>query len=126
MSTSIRHRRLYLQDMRDYANSAAEFVVSRTEKDFETDLMLQFAVIRALEVIGEAARQFQVRVPDAEKRFPQIPFRAVYAMRNFLIHGYTTLNLENIWRVTTQEIPPLLTALDSALANWPSDLADRT
>jgi uncharacterized protein with HEPN domain len=114
MSTSIRHRRLYLQDMRDYANSAAEFVVSRTEKDFETDLMLQFAVIRALEV------------PDAEKRFPQIPFRAVYAMRNFLIHGYTTLNLENIWRVTTQEIPPLLTALDSALANWPSDLADRT
>jgi uncharacterized protein with HEPN domain len=74
-------------------------------------------------VLGEASRQLLDVLPDAPVRFPEIPLRKMYELRNRLIHGYSTINTETVWRIVRDQIPPTLAAVESALANWPPDLA---
>jgi uncharacterized protein with HEPN domain len=47
----------------------------------------------------------------------------MYELRNRLIHGYSTINTETVWRIVRDQIPPTLAAVESALADWPPDLA---
>lgn len=115
--------RPYVEDMLEYAKHIESFVQGKTEQDFLVDVILQFAVIRAIEVLGEAAKQFQRAVPDSEVRFPSIPFQDIYATRNRLIHGYASVNPALVWRIATRQITPLRRILEEALANWPADLA---
>ena len=61
-------------------------------------------------------------LPDAPARFPQLDFQVMYALRNKLIHGYSTVNMEIIWDVVEKDIPALRPVLESILANWPADL----
>jgi uncharacterized protein with HEPN domain len=114
--------RAYIEDMLEYAGHIERFILGKTEQDFLHDVILQFAVIRALEVLGEAAKLFRNAVPDAELRFPWIPFQEVYATRNRLIHGYASTDPALVWRIASQEITPLREGLERCLINWPADL----
>jgi uncharacterized protein with HEPN domain len=122
MSRRGSHARAYVEDMLDYAKHIEQFISGITQDQFLVDVMRQFAVIRAIEVIGEAAKQFQAVVADAENRFPTIPFQEIYATRNRLIHGYASLDLEVVWRIASREIEPLRKSLERCLQNWPADL----
>ena len=122
MSHETRHVRAYVVDMLDYSQHIERFVAGKTEQDLMEDLMLQFAVVRAVEVIGEAAKQFVDSVPDAALRFPRIPFRAIYATRNRPIHGYASISPKLILRIASREISPLRESLQDTLGNWPADL----
>jgi len=121
-----RHRyraRDYVEHMLQACERIQEYVQGRNEPEFLAHPMLQDAVIRHLSVLGEASRQLLDVLPDAPARFPQIPFRTIYATRNRLIHGYVELNLSLIWEITQSDLPPLRSGLEQALAQWPSDLS---
>ncbi len=83
---------------------AQGFVAGISYDDFATDDKTVFAVIRALEVIGEAAK----RIPESVRlEFPGLPWRSMSGMRDKLIHEYFGINLRVIWKTVTEEVPAL-------------------
>ena len=98
--------------MLDAAKAALSFVEGRTQSDLAADLLLQFALIRAIEIIGEAA----ARLSDATRAaHPEIPWNALIGMRNRLVHGYFDVDLEIVWRTTTISLPILRQNLETIL-----------
>ncbi|QMV20048.1 DUF86 domain-containing protein [Granulicella sp. 5B5] len=72
--------------------------------------------MRNIEVLGEASKNLLEVLPDAPQRFPDIPFRSIYAMRNQLAHGYFSTNMVRVWEVVQSDIPGLLKHLEHAIA----------
>jgi uncharacterized protein with HEPN domain len=102
--------------MLDAARAALAFTAGRTLDDLSADLMLQFALVRALEIIGEVAARLSEPTRAAH---PEIPWTAIVGMRNRLVHGYFDVDLGIIWRTTTESLPPLVSALESILSTPP-------
>lgn len=94
--------------MVEATQSALNFVAGRQRVDLDADQMLLFAVVRAIEVIGEAA----ARITEASRRaVPEIPWGLVVSMRNRLIHAYFEVDHELVWKTPTEELPALLPKL---------------
>ena len=100
--------RLRLRHMIEAAESAVQFMAGRSRADLDTDRMLLFAVVRAIEVVGEAASKLSEEFRAAH---PSIPWRAIIGMRNRLIHAYFDIDTETVWETTMQELPPILNEL---------------
>lgn len=99
----------YLQDIHGYAAKALEFVQGMSEDDFLEDEKTVFAVTRALEVVGEAAKN----VPDdIRNKYPEIPWRDLAGMRDKLIHHYFGVDLKILWKTVSQDIPVLTLRLE--------------
>lgn len=106
-----------LRHMRDAARSALRFVQGRDRADLDADEMLAFALVRALEIVGEAA----VRLSDATRAAdPIIPWSDIIGMRNRLAHGYFDVDHDILWMTVTQRLPDLAAWLDT-LPLDPSD-----
>jgi uncharacterized protein with HEPN domain len=104
--------------MLDAARAALSFTSDRTRDDLSEDLMLQFALVRALEIIGEAA----ARISEPTRTgHPEIPWTAIVGMRNRLVHGYFDVDLEIVWRTATESLPPLILTLESLLCPPPAE-----
>jgi uncharacterized protein with HEPN domain len=97
-----------LLDMLFAARDALEFADGLTKERFLSSRLHQNAIIRSLEVIGEAAGQVS---PDSVAKLPQIPWREVTGMRHRLIHGYAVVDLDLVWQVVTEKIDPLIERL---------------
>jgi len=97
--------RVRLQHMIEAAEAAIQFAAGRERSDLETDRMLLFAIIRAIEVIGEAASKMSEETQTAHS---SIPWKAIIGMRNRLIHAYFDINTETVWNTVTAEIPAVL------------------
>jgi len=98
----------YLQDLLGAFESASRFVQGMSFEDFADDEKTVYAVIRALEVAGEAAKQ----IPTAwTQRYPAIPWSRIAGMRDVLIHRYFGVDVAVIWTAVTQEVPALLPAI---------------
>jgi uncharacterized protein with HEPN domain len=83
--------------------------------DFLSDRRTNLAVIRALEIVGEAARH----IPEMERRnHSQIPWQEMVAMRNMLIHQYFGVDLEVLWRTVKEDLPPLRDDIQRMLAEY--------
>jgi uncharacterized protein with HEPN domain len=90
--------------MVDAAESVEQFTTGKKREDLDTDQMLLFAIVRAIEVIGEAAS----KVTDETKATsPGIPWISIIGMRNRLIHGYFDIDSDVVWKTVTEEIPEL-------------------
>ncbi|MGH9599513.1 MAG: HepT-like ribonuclease domain-containing protein, partial [Terracidiphilus sp.] len=77
----------------------------------DSNRQLALALVRLLEIIGEAA----TRVPEAERaRLPGIPWRQIAAMRNRLIHAYDAVDLSIVWQILEGDLPRLIVALENA------------
>lgn len=85
---------------------------------FETDRVLVFAPVRAIEVVGEAAGRVSVLTREAA---PDIPWRLIVSTRNRLIHAYFDINHEVVWQSVTEELPELLPRLRSLVAKQADD-----
>lgn len=100
----------YLDDIRFAAERASQFVHGMDFEAFQRDDRTIFAVVRALEIIGEAAKRIPQPVRD---QFPMLPWKSISGMRDKLIHDYVNVNLEVVWRTVTEDLPPLLVILSS-------------
>lgn len=102
----------YLRDMLNAAQLAQSFVQGIDWEVFEQDLMRQAAVIRQLEIIGEAARRIST---ETQAAIPSIPWAKVIGMRNRLIHEYDAIDLEVIWDTIHLALPGLIIAIERAI-----------
>jgi uncharacterized protein with HEPN domain len=107
--------RIYLLHVRD---AIADILVyaEAGEDAFLRETMRQDAIIRKLEVIGEAVKQFSDNTRDSK---PDIPWRKVAGMRDRLIHQYFGVDLDLVWNVVRLELPTLLEAVDDVLSQMP-------
>jgi uncharacterized protein with HEPN domain len=97
-----------LHHMLDHAREAVEMVRNRSRTDLDTDRMLNLALVRLMEIVGEAA----ARIPEAfRSRHPQVPWRDVADLRHRLIHGYDTVNFDILWTIIQHDLPPLIAQL---------------
>jgi uncharacterized protein with HEPN domain len=97
-----------LLDMPLAARDASAFVAGMDEAAFRASRLHQNAVIRSLEVIGEAAGKVS---PGFQAAHPNIPWREITGMRHRLIHGYAEVDLDLVWSVVGEKLGPLLAAL---------------
>lgn len=104
--------------MIEAAETALEFVSGRHRKDLDTDTMLRFALVRAVEIIGEAASRMS---PEYRDHTPDIPWSLMVAMRNRLVHAYFDINREILWNTVQQELPVLLPRLNRLVTKGASD-----
>lgn len=101
-----------LRHMLDHAREAVAMARGRTRADLDTDRQLNLALVRLLEIVGEAAG----RVPSEERaRHPLIPWPEIVGLRNRLIHGYDSVDFDILWEIVTNDLPPLIAALEKAL-----------
>lgn len=92
----------HLEDILDAAEKAQRFVEDMTYETFIDDEKTVFAVIRALEVVGEATK----RIPEnIRERHPGMPWRSMAGMRDKLIHDYINVNLRIVWTTVQEEVP---------------------
>jgi uncharacterized protein with HEPN domain len=102
-----------LRDMLDYARRAASAVANRRRSDLESDPVLEAALERFIEVIGEAASKVSV---DTRDSWPGIPWREIIGMRDRLVHGYAAVDQGIVWDVASEDIPALAVSLGRLLA----------
>jgi uncharacterized protein with HEPN domain len=76
--------------------------------------MLLFAVVRAIEVIGEAAARMS---PEGRAALPDLPWPAIIGMRNRIVHAYFDIDHEVVWQTVVGELPGLVQVLEAALAS---------
>jgi len=94
--------------MIEAAESIERFLVGRQRADVDTDEMLLFALVRAVEIIGEAASRLS---QEARASVPSLPWPAIVAMRNRLIHAYFDVDPDILWKTVREEVPALLILL---------------
>ena len=106
--------RVRLQHMLDAAEDAMRFASGLTRADLDTNRMATFAILRAVEIIGEAA----TTVTDETKQaHPELPWRSIIGMRHRLIHAYYDVDLDRVWDTVTVDLPPLIVKLRPLLAS---------
>jgi uncharacterized protein with HEPN domain len=101
-----------LEHMLEAAREAVALVQSRTREEIERDRIRVLALERLFEIIGEAAAQ---TTEDIRARYPEIPWNRIVGMRNEIIHGYSTVDLEIVLRTVQNRLPPLILQLEAAL-----------
>ena len=100
----MRDYRDYLRDMHDSMTDVESFTEGMTFTEFSKDKKTIYAVVRCIEVIGEAAK----KVPkSARDKYPAIPWKVMAAMRNKMIHEYFGVNVGTVWQTIQARLPAL-------------------
>ena len=101
-----------LRHMLDAAREALSFLEERTLDDLQHDRMLALALVKELEIIGEAAGNVSKEVRALA---PDIPWPIIVGMRNRLIHAYFDVDFEIVWTTSTSKLPDLIKGLETLL-----------
>jgi uncharacterized protein with HEPN domain len=105
--------RVRLLHMIEAADNAIAFIAGRTRPGLDQDRKTLFAVIRCVEIIGEAA----ARISEATRATaPDIPWSAIVGMRNRLVHAYFDVDVDVVWKTVTVELPALKQRLQDLLS----------
>ena len=105
---------ILLLDMLDHARKAVAATRGRSRLDLDSDEILAAALVRFLEVVGEAASRVSQVTKD---ELPDVEWTAIVAMRHRLIHGYASVDPDIVWGVVTADLPPLIAVLERSVAN---------
>jgi uncharacterized protein with HEPN domain len=95
---------LYVNDILEAMDNAEAFINDIDYNSFFSDKKTNFAVIRCIEIIGEATKN----IPDEIRvKYPEIPWRKMAGMRDKIAHVYFDVDFKKVWSVVTNDIPPL-------------------
>jgi uncharacterized protein with HEPN domain len=97
----------FLEHMAEYGREAREFAQGLTEEEFGEDRKTLYAVLNALQAVGEAAGRVSQAYPQFVARHPEVPWRLMTGMRNRLAHGYFEVRVDVVWGVLTKKLPAL-------------------
>ena len=106
-----------IQHMLDAAREACAFAKERGREDLNSDRQLTLALVKDIEIIGEAATRVSA---ETRMAYPSLPWLESVAMRNRLIHGYFDINLDIVWATVSEELPPLIAQLERILFSSPA------
>ena len=104
--------RTRMRHMLDYAREAVALGRGKSRADLDSERVLSLALVRLLEIIGEAASRVSKEVQDAQ---PAIPWSDIIGLRNRLIHGYDSVDMSILWEILTKDLPSLIAELDKIL-----------
>lgn len=105
----------YIADMAESARDIMVFTTGMSFDDFLIDKKTQYAVIRSLEILGEAAK----KIPDSIRdNYPGVPWKQMAGTRDKLIHEYHGVDLAIIWAVVEDELPKVITEIDKMAADF--------
>jgi uncharacterized protein with HEPN domain len=97
-----------LEDMLAHAREAAALIQGKSRADLDHDRVLSLALVRLLEIVGEAA----ARVSAEERaKHPTIPWAEIVSLRNRLIHGYASVDMDIVWEILRRDVPALIAEL---------------
>ena len=103
-----------LRHILDAAHDIEYFIQGRTRSDLDTDRQLRFAVVKCLEIVGEAAGYVS---DEVQLKLSDVPWPQIVGMRNRIVHGYYDINLDIVWATIQKDISPLIEALEKYLAD---------
>jgi uncharacterized protein with HEPN domain len=106
----------YLEDILQAARAIRRFTQGVSAEEFKANEEKYEAVNRKFEIIGEAARRLS---PEVRRRFPQIPWKLITAMRNILIHDYDDVDLDVVWETVQRDLPALIDSVEASVAAHP-------
>jgi uncharacterized protein with HEPN domain len=111
----------YLLHMLEAADRVLKYTAGVSEEQFNANQMLQDAVVRNIEVIGEAANNLLEVGPEFAEKYPSIPFAEIYGMRNRVAHGYFAVHVDMIWDSVQVDIPELRRQIVKVLGELQAD-----
>ncbi|MCX5885888.1 MAG: DUF86 domain-containing protein [Proteobacteria bacterium] len=100
---------LYLQDILDNMERAEEFVETMDYEAFSRDTKTSYAVVRCIEIIGEATKNIPMSI---RRKYPQMPWKEMAGMRDKVIHFYFGVNPQKVWLVVKEDIPTIKPILE--------------
>jgi len=97
-----RHDRLYLYDIIECCDRVADYIDGVREEDYQVNPMLQDALVRNIEVVGEAVKNLSPEITEAH---PNIAWSQIARMRDKIAHHYFRINLDVVWKTATDDLP---------------------
>lgn len=103
-----------MRHMLDATQKAMAFAEGKSRTDLAQDSMLAYAVVRAVEIIGEAASKIS---RYSQELHNEIPWRQIIGIRHRLVHGYDDINFDILWETVTIALPPFVRTLESIIGS---------
>ena len=117
----LRNDEIRLRHMLDAARTARRLAQGRKRRDLDVDEGLTLSLVKAVEMIGEAANQVR---EATRKENSSIPWAQIIAMRNRLVHVYFDINLDVLWQTVQQDLPPLIVQLEALVPQEPDKIPE--
>lgn len=108
----MQHDLIRLHHMLDAARDAINFATGKTRKDLDTDRILALAIVKSIEIIGEAASKLTEKFRSNNKG---IPWEDIITMRHRLTHAYFDINLDIVWQTVRADLPELIKELEEII-----------
>jgi len=103
---------LYVTDMLESITRVEGYIEGMEFNEFKENNMAKDAVLRNLEVLGEAAKNLSTAIKE---KYPDIPWKRIIGLRNIVIHGYFGVDFDNIWKIITDNVPEVKPSLEEVL-----------
>jgi uncharacterized protein with HEPN domain len=104
----------YLDDILTSMLRIIEYIDDQDFKEFKQNYMVVDAVVRNFEIIGEASKNIPEEI---QSKYPEIPWKKMYGLRNLILHEYFGVDYEMIWQIATANLPQNILDLKQLIAN---------
>jgi len=104
---------VYLRDIITNIERTQKFIADITYDEFVHDDLCNYAVVRCLEIIGEATKRLPKELRD---QHPEIPWKSMTGTRDVVIHAYASINMLKVWQTVKNDLPPLIQPIRNILS----------